>query len=357
MNNQRIKKVISNMNNHGLDQILITSTSSIFYILGKWIDSGERMLAILINSNGSITLFINELFPIDTIPGVDTQIYNDTEDPIKLLSNFINPMRALGIDKVWPSGFLIRLLDINKNLLLTNGSIVIDEVRMIKDDEEIDLMRASSKINDLVMETAIRSIDFDRTEIKFCKDLSDIYEQKGAEGFSFDPLIAYGENAAEPHHSSDNSRMKEGDSIILDIGGLTDYYSSDMTRTIFYKKCDEEYKKVYNIVLEANLKAIERIKPGVTFSEIDTAAREVIERSNYGEYFTHRTGHNIGIDVHEFPDVSSINNMIVKKGMIFSIEPGIYLKGKCGVRIEDLVVVTENSCEVLNKYSKELKIV
>ncbi len=357
MNDQRIKKIINNMQNHGLDQILITSTSSIFYILGKWIDSGERMIALLIKSNGSIALFINELFPIDKIPGVNTLVYNDTEDPIKILSKHINPTKSLGIDKVWPSGFLIRLLDLNNNLILANGSSVIDEVRMIKDDEEIKLMKASSKINDLVMETAIRSIDFDRSEIKFCKDLSDIYEQKGADGFSFDPLIAYGENAAEPHHSSDNSRMRQGDSIILDIGGLKDYYSSDMTRTIFYKKCDEEYKKVYNIVLEANLKAIEKVKPGVTFAEIDNAAREVIERSNYGEYFTHRTGHNIGIDVHEYPDVSSINNMIVQKGMIFSIEPGIYLKGKCGVRIEDLVVVTENSCEVLNNYSKELKIV
>ena len=129
-----------------------------------------------------------------------------------------------------------------------------------------------------------------------------------------------------------------------------------MTRTFFYGEPSDEARKVYNIVLEANLKAISSVKPGVRFCDIDKAARDVIESYGYGRYFTHRTGHSIGIEVHDFGDVSAANEDIVKPGMIFSIEPGIYIQGVVGVRIEDLVMVTEDCCEVLNSYSKDLTI-
>ena len=357
MKDKRIKKIINNMIFHGVDQILVTSTATIFYLLGDWIESGERMLALYINSNGSIKLFINQLFPIEAKANVDIIVYNDKEDPIKYLLEVIDVNKTLGIDKGWPSGFLIRLLETNKNLKILNGSIITDEVRMIKDEKEIVLMKTISNINDLAINDVIKNIKAEKSEIQISKELAGIYEFHGAEGFSFDPLIAYGKNAAKPHHSSNQTLPLAGDSIILDIGGRKDFYCSDMTRTVFYKSCNEEYKKVYNIVLEANLKAIETIKPGVTFAEIDRAARKVIEKEGYGDYITHRTGHNIGIEVHEYPDVSSINEMVVKPGMIFSVEPGIYLTNKFGVRIEDLVLVTKDACEILNKYSKEIQIV
>jgi Xaa-Pro dipeptidase len=130
-----------------------------------------------------------------------------------------------------------------------------------------------------------------------------------------------------------------------------------MTRTVFYKKADDLQRKIYNIVLEANLKAIETVKPGVRFCDIDAAARNHIENFGFGGYFTHRTGHSIGLDVHETGDVSAVNTDIVQEGMIFSIEPGIYLPGKFGVRIEDLVLVTSTGCEVLNHFPKELQII
>jgi Xaa-Pro dipeptidase len=129
-----------------------------------------------------------------------------------------------------------------------------------------------------------------------------------------------------------------------------------MTRTVFYGEPGDTARRVYDIVLQANLKAIESVKPGVKFSEIDLAARKYIEKKGYGDFFTHRTGHSIGINAHEWPFVSENNNMVVQPGMIFSIEPGIYIPNQFGVRIEDLVLVTETGVEVLNNYTKEMQI-
>lgn len=356
MREQRFERIIKNMQNHNLDQMIVTSTSSIFYLTGKWIEPGERLLALYINRHGDKKLFINELFPIEGDIGIELCVYNDSEDPIEALSAVIDN-KSLGIDKEWPSHFLIRLMNKKKALTFVNGSPIVDEVRMIKDNEEIELMREASIVNDKAMGDLIQLISNNYPEKKACKLLLDIYEKHGTDSFSFYPLIAYGANAAEPHHDSDNSTIKEGDSIILDIGGRTNNYCSDMTRTVFFREPSEEHKRIYNIVKEANMKAIQAVKPGTRFCDIDKAARGHIERAGYGKYFTHRTGHNIGIDVHEYPDVGSVNEMLVKEGMIFSIEPGIYLQGKCGVRIEDLVVVTKDGCEVLNKYPKELKII
>lgn len=357
MSNGRFERILSNMEKHNMEQMIVTSTSSIFYLTGKWIEPGERLLALYMNTNGAKKLFINELFPINEKLDVDKVVYNDSEDPIEILSQEVEEDKLIGIDKEWPSHFLIRLMNIKNNLNFANGSPVIDEVRMIKDEEEMNLMREASKVNDKAMTDLVKIISSEYNEKKVCKILDGIYEKHGTPGFSFYPLIAYGANAAEPHHSSDDTFVKNGDSVILDIGGKTNYYSSDMTRTVFYNNVSEKQREIYNIVLEANLKGIESVKPGIKFSDIDNVARNVIEKAGYGKYFTHRTGHNIGIDVHEFPDVSGVNDMIVKPGMTFSIEPGIYLTGDFGVRIEDLVLVTESGCEVLNKYTKELQII
>jgi Xaa-Pro dipeptidase len=356
MNNERLHRVIKNMMKHGIEQMIISSAASIFYLTGKWIESGERMLVLYINTNGQCKLIINELFPLEQQAGMEKLVYNDKEDAVQLLANIIED-KKLGIDKTWPSHFLIKLMEKKNGLAFVNGSPILDEVRMIKDAEEIQLMREASKVNDQVMAEVIELIKEGHEEKKICKLLSDLYEKHNTYSFSFHPLIAYGANAAEPHHASDNTRLNSGNSVIIDIGGITNQYCSDMTRTVFFKSVSDEASKVYNLVLEANRKGIEAVKPGVRLCDIDKAARSVIEKAGYGEYFIHRTGHNIGVEVHEFPDVSSINTMVAEPGMIFSVEPGIYLPGKLGVRIEDLVLVTENGCEILNNYTKELQVI
>ncbi|PAB60685.1 M24 family metallopeptidase [Anaeromicrobium sediminis] len=358
MKKERLNRILGNMDKHNIEQLIITCPDSIFYLLEEWIHPGERMLALFLNKTEKPKLIINELFPMQRDLGVDLVIYNDTENPVDYLGELINEETVMGIDKEWPSRFLIELLSQKEGLRVINSSIVVDEVRMIKDKEELDLMRKASEINDKAMGELLEYVkEGKHTESQLGKILETIYAKYDTHGFSFSPLICYGENAAEPHHSSDDTALEENSSIIIDIGCFSKNYASDMTRSFFYGEPSEEYKKIYELVREANKAGIEAVKPGVKFSHIDKAARKVIEDGGYGKYFTHRTGHNIGINVHEFPDVSSVNDMVVEEGMVFSIEPGIYLTGKYGVRIEDLVVVTKDGCEVLNNYSKELSII
>lgn len=350
----RINKVIESMQKDGIEQMLVTTTSDIFYLTGEWIEPGERFLGLLLNSNGDKKLFVNKLFPVKT-KDVECLVYEDSESPIEMLIQYINKNKKIGIDKNWGAKFLIELIE-KTNMKVFNSSNIIEKMRVIKDKEEINKMRISSQINDKAMGEIQRLIQQMMSEKMIARAVSPTLEKFGADGISFEPIIAYGANAGEPHHISDKTKIKHGDSVIIDMGGVKDFYCSDMTRTIFFGAPKDEYKKIYNIVLEANLKGIEAVKPGNKLSDVDKAARSVIEKAGYGEYFTHRTGHNIGIDVHEWPNVSFDNDMELKPGMIFSVEPGIYLYDRVGVRIEDLVLVTESGCEVLNSFDKEFNI-
>jgi len=354
---KRIEKLRDLMKEKELQQLLVTDTASIFYLTGRWIDSGERLLVLMIRQSGKPVLFINELFPEKESDDLDFIWVKDTTDSISMLAEKIEKDKVLGIDKNWPSGFLIRLMETTGSSKVVNSSLLLDLIRSQKDEEEIQFMKDVSKMNDDAMSMLIDAINEEHTEKDMEDILKEIYNNLGADGFSFTPIIAYGKNGANPHHENSQRLLKEGDSIILDIGCKKDHYSADMTRTVFFIELSEKAKEVYETVLEANMKAIEKVKPGVRFSDIDAAARKVIEEKGYGKYFTHRTGHSIGIEVHEYGDVSSSNDDLLKPGMIFSVEPGIYLEGELGVRIEDLVLVTEDGYETLNKYPKELQII
>ncbi|WP_300386372.1 aminopeptidase P family protein [Clostridium sp.] len=353
----RINNLLRNMESQGLEQIIVTSSPDIFYLTGKWIKAGERMLALYLNRNGNHKFIVNKLFPIHEDLGVEIVWYTDLEDSVKLLSTVVDKEKALGVDKNWPSHFLIKLMEMKGAKTFVNSSPILDRIRMIKDEEEIELMRKSSQINDKVMLDLWGSLKEGKTEKYYANLLVDIYENYGVNKFSFNPIIAGCPNGADPHHGSGTDIIKKGQSIVMDIGGVYNYYCSDMTRTVFFGEApNQRHEKIYNTVKQANLNAIAKVKEGMKFSDIDKAARDYIEDAGYGEYFTHRTGHSIGIEDHDFGDVSSINHDEIKSGMIFSIEPGIYLKDDFGVRIEDLVLVTKDGCEVLNKVSKDITI-
>ena len=353
----RLESILGKMKEQNLEQLIISDPASIFYLTGKWIHPGERLLALYISTRGENKLFINKLFPITEDLGVEIVSFDDTDNSIEILSKMLLKDKALGVDKNWPARFLIGLMELNAASSYVNGSLIVDSVRMIKDEQEKDFMREASRLNDLAMEKLKLEVNKGYSEKELANVLQGIYKELGTDGFSFEPIIAYGANAANPHHSNTDKIAEIGDSIILDIGCSKDSYCSDMTRTVFLKEASEKAKEVFEIVLEANKRAINTVKPGVRFCDIDASARDYITAKGYGEYFTHRTGHSIGIDVHDYGDVSSINTDKVEEGMIFSIEPGIYLPGEIGVRVEDLVLVTSDGCEVLNKANKELCII
>ncbi|EPS56127.1 TPA: M24 family metallopeptidase [Clostridium botulinum] len=358
MDINKLNRVLKSMKEHDIPQMIISDPTAIFYLTGKWIIPGERLLALYLNVNGNHKIVINELFPQEEDLGVEIVWYNDIQDGVEILSKFVEKDKVIGIDKVWPSKFLLRLQELGGGSKFVNGSFIVDYVRMIKDEEEMAILRESSRLNDLVMDELIPWVGKGLSEKELNTKVREIYKKHGINKVSFDPITAYAKGAADPHHVTDDTKGKYGDCVILDIGGFYKNYASDMTRTVFIGEVSERQKEIYDIVVEANLRGIAAAKPGNRMCDVDLAARNYIEEKGYGKYFTHRTGHSCGLEDHEFGDVSSVNEDIIKPGQCFSIEPGIYLPEEgIGVRIEDLVITTEDGCEVLNKYTKDLIVV
>lgn len=355
MNQDRKKRIIANMKQEGLSQLIVSSTASIYYLTGLWIEPHERMIALYLDDGGQSILFGNEIFGIAPQEGLPLYTHKDGENPVEELAKHVKA-GSLGIDKFWSSKFLISLMDLRPDVKPVHGSAPVDRARMLKDAQEIEALRRSSSLNDEVVELMISRVREGAVENQLAAQVNRLYLERGAdcEGTQ---LVCFGPNGADPHHNGDGTVLKPGDSVIFDIFISFDRYWCDMTRTVFYKEASEEQRKVYELVKMANLRAIEKIKPGVFLSEIDKTARDIITEGGCGPYFTHRLGHGAGLECHEPPDVGSASKFPLEPGMVFSVEPGIYLPGKFGVRIEDLVLVTETGCEVLNKASKDLRIV
>lgn len=338
--------------------MIIADPLTIFWLTGKMIVPGERLLALYLNVNGNHKLVINELFPQEKDLGVDLVWYNDIQDGVEILSQYVEKDKTIGIDKIWPAKFLLRLQELEAGSRYVNGSMIVDYIRMIKDEKEQELMRESSRLNDAAVEKLIPWVGKGLTERELSAKIREIYKELGCEGVSFEPITAYAKGAADPHHVTDDSRGKRGDCVILDIGAFKNNYASDLTRTVFIGEVSDRAKEIYDIVAEANRRGIEAARPGNRMCDVDAACRDYITEKGFGPYFTHRTGHSIGLEDHEFGDVSSVNEDIIKPGQCFSVEPGIYLPDEgIGVRIEDIVLITEDGCEVLNHFTKDLIIV
>lgn len=355
MNQNKLNNIIASMKEENMEQLLVTDPMSVYYLTGKKLECGERMMVLRLDVQEEPVLVIGKLFPQNEEElGIKVVYFDDTDDCVAVLADYMRKGTAIGIDKTWPARFLLRLMELEAGVKYRNGSYIIDHIRQIKDADEQEKMRVASACNDAAMEELVPLVAKGLTEKEAAKELLKIYLEKGTQGFSFAPIIGYGENAANPHHESDDSKGAYGDAVVLDVGCIKDGYCADMTRTVFIGKASDKAKEIYEIVKEANLRGIRAAKPGARFCDVDRAARDYIEEKGYGDYFTHRTGHNIGMEVHEYGDVSFTNENVLKPGMCFSVEPGIYVPGVVGVRIEDLVLITEDGCEVLNHFTKDL---
>ena len=357
MNKERIDGVVANMKEAGLDYLLISEPSSIDYLIDYVNNPGERMYVLMLGTKGDHKLFFNKLFFVDKDLGIDIVWHSDVDDATQTIVDNLKDAKKIGVDKHWSANFLLDLMEKLPDVKFVNGSKCVDYKRMVKDDHEQQLMIEASRINDQAIHEVIHQVSLGLSELEVAAKLGDIYSKFGGEGNSFDAIIAYGANGANPHHENDDSRLKPGDSIIIDMGCKYQGYCSDMTRTVFYKEVSQEAKEVYELVKAANEAAEAMIRPGVRLCDIDKTARDLITKAGYGKEFNHRLGHFIGKDVHEYGDVSVNFDLEVQEGMIFSIEPGVYLPGKFGVRIEDLVLVTKDGCKVLNSYTKDLIVI
>ena len=235
------------------------------------------------------------------------------------------------------------------------GSLISD-LREIKTEEEVACCVKAQRIAERALAETLNDIHAGVTEKHIASLLEFRMLDYGGEKMSFDPIVVSCKKSSMPHGVPSEKIIEDGDFVTMDFGCTYEGYCSDMTRSFFYGEPTEHQRAVYECVLHANEAAEAIVRPGVTFAEIDRAARKVIEDAGWGQYFTHRLGHQIGLEDHEPGDVSSAHDDPVRPGQCFSIEPGVYLPGDVGVRIEDLVIVTEDGCEVLNSYPKGLTV-
>ena len=356
MNQSRIDRIMRELNKVGVSHMLIVDPMSIYYLTGVRNYPGERFYALLLRRDKTPVYFLNNLFTIPQEVGAEKVWYSDTDPVMEIVAPYIDSTAPLGVDKDLKARFLLPLMELKAASAFVNTSLAVDTVRGIKDEEEQEKMREASRINDLAMAELKKLVHEGITENEIAEQLLEIYLSLGADGFSFGPLIAFGANAADPHHGPDNTVLKEGDVVLFDVGCIKNGYCSDMTRSFYYKTVTDEHRVIYESVRKANEAAISKIRPGVPLKELDLTARNLITDAGYGPNFNHRLGHFIGLSEHEFGDVSSVNETLAAPGMIFSIEPGIYVTGDTGVRIEDLVLVTEDGCEVLNHFPKDLEV-
>ncbi len=230
----------------------------------------------------------------------------------------------------------------------------VEKLRVIKDKEEIELIRKACEIGDRVFQEILDYIKPGVSEKDIAIELEYRMRKLGGEGVSFPPIVASGPNSAIPHARATDKKIKEGELLILDFGTFYKGYASDMTRTVAIGKIDDEKRKIYEVVREAQKKAREEAKPGIKIKELDRIAREYIDDAGYGRYFTHSLGHGVGLCVHEDPHVSLKSKGKLKEGMVITIEPGIYLPGNAGVRIEDTVAITKDGVDILTSSTREL---
>lgn len=342
---KRIARVQAAMRREGMAQTIVSDPDALWYLTGETVDAGERLAVLVVDSTGSLRWVKNALFTFDT--DIPVLAIRDGENGIATLAEDLAPEGVIGVDKNWPSHFLLELMAAAPRTYVV-GSGPIDRARAVKDEEEIRLMRESSAANDRCLARLAAWLHEGVTEAEAADHLRALYKEEGCEDVSFPPIIAYGPHGADPHHTVSGEPLREGMSVLIDVGAKRQRYCSDMTRTYFFGDVPEEIKKVHSIVREACETAEALVRPGVPLAELDRAARAVIEKAGYGPQFTHRLGHFIGLSDHEAGEVSAASDLIAEPGMIFSIEPGVYLSGQFGVRIEDLVLVTEDGAEILN---------
>jgi Xaa-Pro aminopeptidase len=290
----------------------------------------------------------------------DIRSYTDAENPAKVVSEVIKELNltkaTLGIESFLPFKFYKMLREAAPSLEVKEASEIFGKLRSIKTSSEIELMKKAAAITIKGIKAGIEAIKIGASELSVAFEIEREIKESGGESVPF-CIVLSGENSALPHGSTSSRKIKKGDAVVMDIGATYKGYYADITRTVFVEEASEEQRKVYNIVLKAQESAVNFVKPKVKACQVDATARKIIEDAGYGQFFTHRTGHGLGLEVHEEPYISQTNEIELEPGMTFTVEPGIYLPGSFGVRIEDNVAVTAKGKEVLTKMPKDLLIV
>lgn len=353
----RQKKLISQLRRIGAEALLVTNETNVTYLTGFHGDSSYLLIGkaqTVLISDGRYTTQLEE-----ECPGLDVYIRKSTESMTAALEKVLKKahLPKVGFEShVVTCDMLDALSGLTPAVQWIPVSSLVEELRMVKDQAEIEEIREAVSQAQRGYEVFRAMLTEDMTELQGAHELEHAMRRFGARQAAFDPIVAVGERAALPHAIPTEKPMGDAPFVLVDWGAMTQNgYRSDLTRMIIHGRATAKLEKVYQTVLKAQLAGIKAIRPGVTCQEVDQAARSIIQKAGYGKQFTHSLGHGIGLDIHEGPRLAGNIDGELKPGMIVTVEPGIYLPGWGGVRIEDDVLVTRNGHEVLTSVDKSFE--
>ena len=349
---ERIEKIISSLNERGLDGILITSPFNRRYASNFTGTAGS----VLISQKKSV--FITDFRYVEQAEK-QCKGYEIVQQKKSMKEEIANQVEKLGIKKLGFEQDYVTFAQYKEfesafetELIPVSG--IIEKLRLIKSESEIKILKEAARIADAAFEHIITFIQPGITELEVSNELEFFMRKAGATSSSFDTIVASGVRSALPHGVATEKRIEKGDFVTLDYGAYYQGYASDITRTIAVGEPSDKLKEIYRIVYEAQKRGVNGLKPGMGGKEADALTRDYITEKGFGEYFGHSTGHGIGLEIHEGPNLSLKSEYDLEPGMVVTVEPGIYIAGLGGVRIEDDTIITENGNELLTHSTKEL---
>ena len=363
----RLERLNVALSQAGLDGVALNPGPTFAYLTGVSFHLMERPVVMLVVPGRRPVIVLPEFeMPKVALLPYEVDAYTYLENPADWDSAFRKALGALGLDgrKIGVEPRQMRLLEFRHvragapEADFPDASDALASLRLRKDEAEIDAMRKAVKVAQDALESTMPSMRIGATEKEIAAELNVRLLRHGSESeLPFAPIVSAGPNSANPHASPSDRKLQAGDLLVVDWGARVDGYISDLTRTFAVGDAGPEFRKIAETVLAANAAGRAAGRPGVPCSNVDKAARHIIEQAGYGQYFTHRTGHGIGMEGHEDPYMRDDNMQMLYPGMAYTVEPGIYLPGRGGVRIEDNVVVTKDGVEVLSNSPRELRTV
>lgn len=355
----RIARAQAEMARQDVEFLFVTPSSDLIYLLGYPAHSSERLTLLGIPKDGEPFVVAPRLEAVrldSRSDIVDIHAWEETQSPTQLVARLVEGADGAAIavnDQTW-AGFLLRLMGDLPESRFVSANSVLRELRMIKDAAEIANIQEASSRTDAAWVRFTETVRLaGRTEQEAARQLAGLLVEHGLSTPTF-LIVGSGPGSASPHYLTSERVIQEGDAVVFDFGARWNHYTSDITRTVHVGEPSAEYREVYDVVLQANRAARAAVKPGVPCEAIDKAARDVIEAAGYGEFFIHRVGHGLGLDGHEEPYMVAGNTLPLRPGMVFSDEPGIYIPERFGVRIEDILLCTEDGAHSFNDAPREL---
>ncbi len=346
----RVEAARELMTRKGIDVMLLSVGSDLPYFTGYVAMPLERLTMLVLPAAGPAVLVVPELEAprVVEIPGLfELHPWDETEQPVSIVAGLLTGAHRVALgDQTWAT-FLLQLQERLPSATFVPASPLTAELRMRKDPEEVEMLRRAGAAADRVIDRLTRTPFSGKTERELSRMISGWLLEEGHEIVDF-AIVGSGPNGASPHHEASDRVIEVGDAVVCDFGGSLGGYWSDTTRMFAVGHTPEGFDEPFKVLRRAQAAAVDAVRPGVAAASIDAVARGMIAGAGYGEFFIHRTGHGIGTDVHEHPYIVEGNETVLEPGMTFSIEPGIYLPGRFGMRIEDIVAVTPDGVERLN---------